>query len=110
MTNDQNVEPPAGSGIDFPELFQGALEPQALERLIADIKVCTQILEVIPKYASTGYVDDSEKVDIDDAVQALVEGKLRGLQLRYLYEGDQWWDTLIRLPQGVKLVRVKHDF
>lgn len=105
-----NVEPPSDSGIDFPELFQGPLEPQALDRLIADIKVCTEILEIIPKYAATGYVDDTEKVEIDDAVEQLKQGKLRGLQLRYRYEGDQWWDTLIRLPQGVKLVRVKHDF
>jgi len=106
----EQIEPPSDSGIDFPELFQGPLEPQALERLIADIKVCTEIIEVIPKYSATGYVDDSAKVDLDDAVEQLKQGKLRGLQLRYRYEGDQWWDTLIRQAQGVKLVRVKHDF
>lgn len=104
------MEPENSNKIDFPELIEGEMDQAMLSQLVADITGCTELLEVIPKYSAQGYAPEQSDLDLTDAVDQLVKGELRGLQIRYNYQGNQWWDTLMRTPKGVKLVRVKHDF
>jgi hypothetical protein len=32
------------------------------------------------------------------------------VQLRYRYRGRQWWDTLLRTEDGVRIVRIEQPF
>jgi len=41
----------------------------------------------------------------------LLTGEVLGLQLRYLHDGKEWWDTLLALPDGrFRLVRIEQRY
>ena len=89
----------------MPELTQGVLDEPTLQALLDDLTGLTEILEVLTK---GGEFTRAQRVDEDlrQAVAALTAGRVRGVQVRYLWEGQQWLDTLLQGPEGVRLVRV----
>ena len=91
----------------LPPLHQSVLDQTTVEQLFRDIKQCTKIIEVVPKFGR-GHVDE-QRISLEQAAQLLREKKVRAVQLRYLYDGSEWWDTLIPGPDGVKVVRIRHD-
>ena len=97
-------------GSELPALHQGVLDAATLDQLVVDIETCTEVIEVIPKFGADSYVGEDEVIDLRKAISMLGEGQLRGVQIRYKYDGSQWWDTLMGTPQGVRLVRIQHDF
>jgi hypothetical protein len=97
-------------GSELPELHQGVLDSATLDQLVLDIETCTELLEVIPKFGPESYVGEETVIDLKTAVSMLVAGELRGAQVRYKHEGVQWWDTLMATPQGVRIVRIRHNF
>ncbi len=97
-------------GTELPDLHQGVIDHATLDQLVIDIETCTELLEVIPKYGADRQVAESEVMELRLAVSQLKDGALRGVQIRYIHEGSQWWDTLMATAQGVRLVRIKHDF
>lgn len=43
--------------------------------------------------------------------ERLLAGEVLGLQVRYLHDGEEWWDTLLALPQGgFRLVRIQQRY
>jgi len=96
----------------LPELQQSSLDPDTLAQLFIDLATCTEIIEVIPKAAAEGYVPEASTLGLEDARQLLLSGQIRGLQIRYRYQGCQWWDTLLPDPAtgGFRIVRIQHDF
>ena len=98
--------------LKLPPLQQSALDPDTLAQLFVDLATCTEILEIIPKAMAQGYVPESSVLGLDEAKQMLLTGAVRGLQIRYRYEGCQWWDTLLPDPAsgGFRIVRIQHDF
>lgn len=99
-------EPPA----KLPELNQALLDAAQVEQLLRDIEACTQITEIIPKYAARGHVPDTAAVTLTQARELLATRAVRGLQLRYRYEDADWWDTLMIVGEQFRLVRIRHDF
>ena len=94
----------------LPELTESLLGAEQITDLFRDIGALTEIVEIIPKQGPRDYVDDSESLDLESARAQLLDGGFRGLQIRYQYQGGLWWDTLIRVPQGFRIVRIRHDF
>jgi len=92
------------------DLNQATLDWPGVETLLRDIEACTQVTEIIPKFAAQGYVPDSETVTLDIARRMLSGRSVRGLQIRYHYEGADWWDTLMVVGLQYRLVRIRHDF
>jgi hypothetical protein len=100
------------SAIETPklaELQDAILDAETLERLFRDLELCTKILGVTPRRARNQMVPNVN-VTLSDAKVLLASGAISGLQIRYLYEDVEWWDTLIRMQQGVRLVRIRHQF
>lgn len=97
------------SALDVPSLNEGLLDPETVARLFADVGEHTQLLDVITKGAP-GHRASSTPLSLAEAEAALASGQVRGVQLRYRWEGAEWWDTLLRLPEGFKLVRIRHDW
>ena len=99
---------------DLPELHESVLDPDTVHQLVHDISSLTEILEIIPKGASDKYVADpttqKNGMDIELGRDLLLAGQIRGLQIRYRHNSAQWWDTLIALPEGFKIVRIQHNF
>jgi hypothetical protein len=75
---------------------------------VTDLKACAEILVVMPK-AGPGYVAPKE-IDLDEGAKLLESGQLRGLQIRYRYQNEEWWDTLINRDGNISITRIQQDF
>ncbi len=95
-------------GAPLPELSEGLLDDEALSRLLDDIQEATQFIGAVIKQAPERHVGDG-MVGFEVA-RRLFEGReVRAVQLRYVFDGVQWWDTLMWTPGGARLVRIGHD-
>ena len=101
----EDNQPPA-----LPDLNQALLDEAGLAELLRDIEACTEVTEIIPKQAAQGYVAENATLTLADARRLLVERAVRGMQIRYRYDGADWWDTLMVQPEGYRLVRIRHEF
>lgn len=102
--------PPDEPPVKLPELNMTLLDPEQVEQLLRDIEACTQITEIIPKYAARDHVPDTAAVTLAQARELLTSRAVRGLQLRYRYQDADWWDTLMLAGEQFRLVRIRHDF
>lgn len=93
----------------LPDLHQATLDVETVEQLFRDIESCAQITEIIPKFAARALVPAACALTLAAARELLVSGQFRALQLRYRYDGADWWDTLQVLPEGFRLARIRHE-
>lgn len=97
------------SPLKLPPLQQAMLDAATVEALFADIAACTRVLVVIPKHAARTMTGEAP-IDLAAAQAGLHDGSLRGVQIRYRYDGREWCDTLMPMPAGcVRLVRICTD-
>lgn len=95
----------------LPDLHQSDLDESTLRQLFEDVANHTELLEVIPKQAATGYVPEIAAITLVEGLELLLGGGVRALQLRYRHDGATWWDTLMPTPEGTfRIVRIQHDF
>lgn len=95
--------------IDMPDVHQADIAPETLDELLRDVEVAAELLGVTVKGGPRRRAADAP-VSLAEARQLLTRGSVRGVQLRYRYEGVQWWDTVLRTDGGYRVVRVRHDF
>lgn len=92
----------------LPSLQQADLDAETLARLVSDIQGLAVVDEVVLK-GGGALMASPQRVTLTEAVEALQGGRIQGVQVRYRYQGQAWWDTLLRVPQGIRLVRITHD-
>jgi hypothetical protein len=90
----------------LPELTQSELDGETLVSLVQDLTSQTQILEVLTKGGLCARADKTE-LTLEEAVTALCAGAVRGVQIRYVWEGTQWLDTLINNQGTIRIVRTR---
>jgi hypothetical protein len=96
---------------ELPDLHESILDEATLDQLFTDIEALTRVVEVIPKtvsQGSRGYVQEGS-ITLNEGRRMLRDGGCRALQVRYLYEGALWWDTLMTQPNGTRVVRIRHE-
>lgn len=103
------VDSQSSPGNELPPMSDAVLDDEAVAALIRDIGELAELDEIIIK-SRPGYVDDQQTVTLADAQKLIADKAVRGVQIRYRHNGSHWWDTLMPVPDGVRLVRVKHDF
>jgi hypothetical protein len=89
----------------LPALQQQTLDDDTLDCLVRDLGQCASILDVRGKTAARGHAAD-EVLTLADAVISLRQGRLRGVQIRYCFDGGEWLDTLVTTPAGIHLTRI----
>ena len=94
----------------LPELHSSSLDDAQVAQLLTDIEVCTELTEILPKFAAQQRVPDAASVTLAQAREWLATRAVRGLQLRYRYDGADWWDTLMQDGDRYRIVRIRHDF
>lgn len=94
----------------LPELHSSTLDDAQVAQLLADIEACTELTEILPKFAAQQYVPEAAAVTLAQAREWLATRAVRGLQLRYRYDGADWWDTLMQDGNRYRIVRIRHDF
>lgn len=92
----------------LPPLSVATLDDEAFDALLRDLRALTQVDEVIVKRGPGRIGDDAGAYTLDDAERLLRERAVRAVQIRYRHDGARWWDTLTIVPEGVRLVRVRH--
>ena len=93
---------------ELPQLQQVEVDDALLDALVTDLSALTEILCVMPKAGSGRVLPKT--MPLDEGVQMLRGNNLRGLQVRYRYDGDEWWDTLMQTPNGIRLTRIKQQY
>jgi hypothetical protein len=93
---------------ELPELHETVLDEATVDRLFTDIAELTRVIEVIPKASGRGYVGE-QSITLQAARQMLRSRGCRAIQVRYVHDGAQWWDTLMPQPKGTRIVRIRHD-
>jgi hypothetical protein len=94
---------------DLPDMRTAALDDERVEALFRDIAALATLDEIIVK-ARPGHVDDAQRITLEDAKRLILSREVRGVQIRYRHDGACWWDTLMCSAEGVRLVRVRHEF
>lgn len=89
---------------DLPELRRAELDTQACTRLLAEIAVRAQVLEV---RARRGAGQSSDVLDLEGARRGLESGELRGVQIVYVWESATWVDTVLAGPGGFRVTRMR---
>ena len=92
------------SDLKLPPLQQTVLDAATTDVLFRDLAACTRVLSVIPKTAAMGRTTGS--ITLEAAAAGLRNGTLRGAQVRYVYDQEEWCDTLIATPAGLRVVRI----
>jgi hypothetical protein len=91
--------------LPLPPLSDALLDRDQLAALFQDYRACATGLQIQLK-TGPGLVLPHSTPSLDDAQTMLLAGKLRGLQLRYRFGDQNWCDTLMLVPTGVRLVRI----
>lgn len=91
------------------ELTEAMLEPALFERYFEDLAQFAEVLAILPKRSAQEYSGNTSDWSLEQAREAVRTGSIRGVQIRYRYQDDEWWDTLLCLPTGVRIVRMKQD-
>jgi hypothetical protein len=95
--------------MNLPDLQQTTLDATTLDALFADLAAHAQVLSVVPKLTPNAMVVE-RVIKLAAAHAGLRDGTLRGVQVRYRFEGREWCDTLIAVPDGnARLVRMCTD-
>lgn len=93
-------------GIELPELLESTLEPAAVLDMARQIDAHAKILEVLRKGAPQTHTPTGDG-NLWDAVNELLNCQCRGIQVRYEFDGETWVDTLMRTPNGIRVIRMR---
>lgn len=113
MEDKQKQSGAEGNGqMELPDLQQSVMDQATLDQLFADLDALTEVTEIIPRTVARGYVPEDTVMTLEEARRLLLSGSIHGLQIRYNYQGSQWWDTLLPTSggEGFRIVRIEHDF
>lgn len=90
----------------LPETWQSLLDEPTLRALFDNIGGHAELLDVRTKGGETA-MSGVSVTDLNALHDALLDGSLFGVLLKYRHDGAEWWDTLTRTPQGIQLFRIK---
>ncbi|MFA5506664.1 MAG: hypothetical protein WC314_03385 [Vulcanimicrobiota bacterium] len=94
--------------LNFPELSQAVLDPPTLQALLRDLTTQTRVLSVTVKGGEQHHAQAADS-SLSQAVESLLRGEIRGVQVRYLWQDREWLDTLLRCAEGIRIVRSYHE-
>ncbi len=84
----------------LPEVFQQVLDAATLASLLRDLQELASVYEVRQRRGR-----DAPPLALDQVAATLTQGV--GVQIKYVHDGQHWWDTLMPGPDGVTLVRIE---
>ncbi len=93
-------------GIKLAELQSGELDDDTLDQLFMDIQRHCKVLGIMVKGGAESYAEGAQP-SLTSALKLLREKQIRGVQIRYVFEDVEWWDTLLNGGALVRLLRTK---
>lgn len=92
--------------IPLPELFQGDLSPAQVQRLFSDLESFAEIDGISVKGGPQAYTT-GEHTTLAEAAALVQARTVAGVQIRYQYAGQAWFDTLMLRGDATRVVRIK---
>ncbi|MDP2316359.1 MAG: hypothetical protein Q8P41_25905 [Pseudomonadota bacterium] len=90
----------------LPDLHTSDLDPAAFGALFDDLERHAEVLDVLVKGDAARRASDVP-VPLREAQAMLAAGLVRGVQIRYRWDGAEWRDTLMRAPLAIRIVRMR---
>lgn len=90
----------------LPPLQNQAIDAATLDRLFDDIATYADQVEITAKQRPGTY-SETAKLTPAAALELLRARAVRGVQIRYRWDGKHWMDTLIVDPAGWRIVRIE---
>ncbi len=87
-----------------------SLDDAKLDDLFTDLEALAVDLEVTLRHQAVGgEVSEGayQRSSLSEARASLRAREVLGVKIRYAFGGARWWDTLIPLESGARLVRMK---
>lgn len=91
----------------LPPICDVLVDAATIDQLFFDIAAAAEVIGVTKKAHGALRADDA-LVELSDAHAALRADAVAAVQLRYRHAGEEWWDTVIRLADGFRLIRISH--
>ncbi len=93
--------------IEIPDLHEATLDRELCEKLFQDIVGHCRVFEIRLKEHPERMVRPTGTISVFDAYELLSTGKIRGVQITYGHQGQEWRDTVIGSADCFRLVRIK---
>jgi hypothetical protein len=101
------TQPTFTDGPPVPLMVEGTLDAAGLRQLFADIQSAGTVLDVREKGGPAEYAGGAGLTPAA-ALERLLAGAARAVQVRYRYEGHDWTDTVFATAQGFRVIRCQH--
>ncbi|MFO0885295.1 MAG: hypothetical protein U0894_14085 [Pirellulales bacterium] len=96
-------------GPRVPEMREALLDAANVRELVGDLSQLTRILSVQCKVNARSQTPQATGVSLEHAAELLLNSEVQAIQVKYYHEQYEWTDTLMRLPQGIRMVRCRHE-
>jgi hypothetical protein len=83
------------------------LGSEEFHALITDLTTYTRVTNTLCK-AGPRQQTPPHNLTLSDAAAMFLARTVTAIQIRYEYDGHLWSDTLLHVPQGIRLVRCQH--
>lgn len=100
------TQPTFADGPPVPLMVEGLIDPPTLARLFADIRTAGAVLGVREKGGPAEFAGG--EVPLATALDRLLAGAARAVQVRYRHDGHEWTDTVLAATGGFRVVRCRH--
>jgi hypothetical protein len=88
-------------------MVEGTIDAETLRRLFHDLSAAARIIGIREKEGPTAYA--ASETTPGDSLDRLLFGATRAVQVRYLFAGDEWTDTILAAAPGYRVVRCRHE-
>jgi hypothetical protein len=102
------TQPTFPDGPPVPLMTDGVIDAATLRQLGADLHTAAEVLSVREKGGADAYAGADDR-SLTLALDRLLAGTARAVQIRYLYEGHEWTDTIFSNSHGFRVVRCRHE-
>lgn len=100
------TQPTFADGPPVPLMVEGLLDRQTLARLFADLEIAAAVLGVREKGGPAEFAGG--ELPLATALDRLLAGTARAVQVRYHHDGHEWTDTVLAAAEGFRVVRCRH--
>ncbi|MEO2091881.1 MAG: hypothetical protein ABGY75_20710 [Gemmataceae bacterium] len=101
------TQPTFTDGPPVPLMVEGTLDAAGLRQLFVYIEAAGQVIGVREKGGPAEYAA-GDPMPPATAMERLLAGTARAVQIRYRYEGHEWTDTVFATAQGFRVIRCQH--
>ena len=94
-----------GQSPDLPELQEGLLWSSEVQAFFSDLAARAEVIGIVTKGGEMIRAE-AGPITLEQAQASLASRTVHGVQVRYLFEGREWCDTLLWVGEQVRLIRL----